>query len=65
MDLQDQPLSKRAKTMILDKNTNIAPTEGIILHDRSTFKRNDNDDCVKRKESQLAQEKEQMAKDEQ
>ena len=65
MILQDQPQSKRAKTMILNKQTYIAPTEGIILHDRSTFKRHDNNDCVKRKASQLAQEKEEMAKNEQ
>ena len=63
MDLHDQPLSKKQKTVAFARDTAIAAKEAINLHDKSTFLRNDNSDCVTNKESQLTQKYEKLAKD--
>ena len=63
IDLHDQPLSKKQKTVAFARETAIAAKEAIHLHDQSTFLRNDNSDCVTNEESQLTQEWEKLAKD--
>jgi aspartate carbamoyltransferase regulatory subunit len=63
IDLHDQPLSKKQKTVAFARETAIAAKEAIHLHDQSTFLRNDNSDCVTNEESQLTQKWEKLAKD--
>ena len=63
IDVHDQPLSKKQKTVAFARDTAMAAKEAVHLHEQSTFLRNNNSDCVTNEESKLTQEWDKLTRD--
>jgi aspartate carbamoyltransferase regulatory subunit len=63
IDVHEQPLSKKQKTVAFARDTAIAAKEAVRLHEQSTFLRNNNSDCVTNEESKLTQEWDKLTRD--